>query len=92
MCLELLSECLELLSECLELLSEYEVEVAAATCSEHLVEAVCPVESHQTYHREEDAYADAGRALHVEGVELVGVVPCVTALEECESVDGGVCS
>ena len=39
----------------LELLSKYEMELASALYSIYLVETVCPVYTHQTNHREEDA-------------------------------------
>ena len=55
-----------------------------------LVETVGPVDTHQTHHRQEDAHTDTCRALDVEGVEVLGLVPGITALEESESVDGGV--
>ena len=76
----------------LELLSEDEVELASTLLlsKEVLVETVGPIDTHQSYHRQEDANTDTCRALHVEGVELLRVVPSVTSLNEGESVDGSV--
>ena len=43
---------------CLEFLSEDEVELSSTLLSEHFVEAVGIVDTHQTHHREEDAYSE----------------------------------
>ena len=78
----------------LEFLSENKVEltttllVSAATI--HFVEAISPVNTHQTNHRQEDANTQTSRTLHVEGIELLGVNPCITTLDESKTVDGGV--
>ena len=66
------------------------MELAAALCSEHLVEAVCPVNTHQAHHGQIDTQTDTCRALHVEGIELLGFCPSVTCLGESQSIDGGV--
>ena len=68
------------------------MEVAATLLSVDVVvvETVSPVDTHQANHREEDADTDTCRALHVEGVELLGVGPCVTGFGEAQTVDGGV--
>ena len=71
----------------LELLAQYEVEVATTAhllsrSFIHLVEAVGPVDTHQTNHGEEDANTKACRALHLEGVELLDLVPRVTCLDK----------
>ena len=55
-----------------------------------IVETIGPVDTHQTHHGEEDTYAETGRALHLEGVEVLGICPGITAFEEAETVDGGV--
>ena len=73
------------------------MELAAATlhravliAGAYLIETVSPVNTHQTDHRQEDTDTDASRTLHVEGVELLGVSPSVTAFHESQTVDGGV--
>ena len=66
------------------------MELRSALRSEYLVEAVSPVDTHHTHHREEDAQTYAGRALHIERVELAGFGPSVTAFDESEAVDSGV--
>ena len=66
---------------------EVYVRAAVALRSEHLVETVCPVETHEAYHREEHAHTYSGRAFHVEGVELLYVVPCVAAFGKGQGVD-----
>ena len=40
----------------LEFLTEHEVEVAATLGAKHLVEAIAPVDTHHTQHRNEDAH------------------------------------
>ena len=60
---------------CLEFLSEHEVEIRSAAAPagavEHFVEAIGPVDTHQSHHRQEDAHTYTGRALEVEGIELL---------------------
>ena len=56
----------------------------------YIVETIGPVDTHQSYHRQEDTYTQTGRALHVEGIELLDFCPRVTAFHETETVDGGV--
>ena len=55
----------------------------------YLVETVGPVDTHHTHHGEEDADTHAGRTLDVEWLEVLDVLPRVTAFEGCEAVDGG---
>ena len=73
----------------LEFLSDDEVELAssAVAAAEHLVETITPVYTHQTDHRQEDADTHTGRTLHVEGIELLYVCPCITAFGKCQGVD-----
>ena len=73
----------------LEFLTEYEVEVRAALLSIYFVETVGPVDTHHTYHREEDAHTHACRTLDVEWLEFLDIRPCVTAFEEGQTIDGG---
>ena len=77
----------------LELLSEDKVELTAALAAVVvLVEAVSPVDTHQTDHRQIDTYTDTCRALHLERIELARFSPGVTALHEGQSVDGRIAS
>ena len=77
-------------------MSEDEVEITAtfllrtAGIGIDIVEAVGPVDTHQTHHREIDTDTQSGRALHLEGIEILGLSPGITAFEEAESVDGGI--
>ena len=73
----------------LEFLTEDEVEVRTALLAIHLVETVCPVDTHHADHREEDADTDTCRTLDVKRLEFLDVRPCVTTLEECQTIDGG---
>ena len=80
-----------------ELLSENEVELASATlhgailiAGADLVETVGPVNTHQTHHRQEDTDTDTCGTLHVEGIEVLGFGPRVTAFQESQTVDGGI--
>ena len=75
----------------LELLSQDEVELAAAVAcgAEDLVEAVSPVDTHHTDHRQEDSDTHSCRAFQVEGVELLEVAPGVSCLHKCQCVDVG---
>ena len=63
---------------------------AGGTSLIDLVETVGPVDTHQSDHRQVNADTEAGRAFHVEGIEVACIAPCVTSLKESESVDGGV--
>ena len=65
------------------------MEVAAALLAEYGVETVSPVDTHHTYHGEEDADTGAGGALEVEGREVLHAGPGVTPFGEYQSVDGG---
>ena len=76
--------------ELLELLAKDEVELAATFLSKHFIKAVGPVDTHQAHHGKEDAYAKSGTTFHVEGIELSGVIPSVSGLNEAQSIDGGV--
>src|SRR5574344_542925 len=75
----------------LELLSEDEVELTSAVTlrTVDVVKSVCPVKTHQTDHREEEAYTEPCRAFHVEGVELIYFVPCISCFGECQCIDVG---
>ena len=68
----------------LEFLSQDEVELAAAIFlgAEYLVEAVGPVNTHHTNHRQEDADTDTGRTFQFERIELADVLPSVTCFYE----------
>ena len=50
----------------LEFLTQYEVESASACAlvAKYFVETVCPVDTHHTDHREEDADTYTGRTFH----------------------------
>ena len=72
----------------LEFLSEYEVEVRATLFAVYFVETVSPVDTHHTYHREEDADTDTCGTFDVKRLELLDVAPCVTSFKECQTVDG----
>ena len=74
----------------LEFLSQNEVELTAAFGAKHFVEAVSPVDTHQTYHRKEDANTQSGTAFDLEGVEFLGLGPGISAFDESESIDRGV--
>ena len=63
---------------------------AVGTILVHLVETVSPVDTHQTNHRQVEADAHTGRTFHVERVEVLRVVPCITSLSEGHTIDGGV--
>ena len=54
------------------------------------VEAPTPVDTHESEHREEEAYADAGGTLEVEGVVVLDVGETVTRFDESQRPDGGV--
>ncbi len=54
------------------------------------IEAVGPVDTHQTHHGKIDAHAETGTAFHVEGIEFAGVIPRVSGLNKPQSIDGGV--
>ncbi len=54
------------------------------------VEAPSPVDTHESEHREEEAYTDAGGALEVEGVVVLDVGETVTRFDESQRPDGGV--
>ncbi len=73
----------------LELLSEDEVELAAAIAAiaEDGVETIGPVNTEQAHHGQEDADTDAGGTLHVEGVEVLDVVPGITTFHKSKTVD-----
>ena len=65
---------------------------ASGSCSvESFLEAVCPIDSEQSDHGEENSDADSGGAFHVEWVEFVDVRPGVTSFDESEGEDGGGC-
>ena len=66
------------------------MQVAPATATPHLVEAIAPVDAEETEHREVEADADTGRALQVEGSELIDVGPRIAGLREGKREDGGV--
>ena len=51
------------------------------------VETVCPVDAEQTYHRQEDSYSCTHRPLHVEGIELLHRLPCVSSLGKDQTVN-----
>ena len=65
------------------------MEVGAALFAVGAVETVGPVDTHHTHHGEEDADAGAGRAFHLEWVEIFDRGPCVTAFDESEGIDCG---
>ena len=53
------------------------------------LEAVCPVDTHQSDHGEEDSHAGSCRLLEFEGIDSVYVAPGVSCLGEGEGVDAG---
>ena len=53
------------------------------------VEAVAPVDTEQTDHREEHPHADTCRTLDLERIELLDVRPAVTSLKEAQHEDRG---
>ena len=73
----------------LEFLPEHEVEVTSALGSIHLVETVCPVDTHHTNHRQIDTHSGSCRALDVERSELFNRSPCISTFEESNSIDSG---
>ena len=52
-----------------------------------IVEAPAPVDTQQTYHREEYTHADTGAALNLEWIEITYIRPAVTAFEEGQHKD-----
>ena len=72
----------------LELLSKYEVEVAASLVAIYLIEAIRPVKSHKSDHRQVYTYAKSGRTLHIKRIKLPYIRPCITCFNESESIDG----
>ena len=73
-----------------ELLTQYEVELAATLLSKDLVEAVCPVDTHHTHHWQEETNTDTSRTFHFERIEILCFMPCITCLQESQTVDSGV--
>lgn len=73
----------------LEFLSDDEVELRSACLLsvDVFLEAIGPVDTHESDHGQQNAYADTGRAPHVEGVELLDVHPGITAFKEGQGVD-----
>ena len=69
----------------LEFLTQYEVESASACAlvAKYFVETVCPVDTHHTDHREEDADTYTGRTFQVERIEVLHIMPCITGFQEC---------
>lgn len=77
--------------ELLELLAKDEVELAATyLATGHFVETVCPINTHQSDHREENSHTHSSRAFHVERVELVCFCPCVSTFKEAERIYRGI--
>ena len=70
--------------------SDGEVELASRSVAStrHRVEAVAPVEAEESEHRQIDANADAGGAVHLERIEVLEAQPAVTSLKESHGVDG----
>ena len=66
------------------------MELTSAFLTEYLIETVSPVDTHKTYHRQENAHAQTGAALHVERIKSLGIVPRITGLYEPEPVDSGI--
>ena len=66
------------------------MEVAAASlgCVSKIgrIESVCPVDTHQSNHWQEDTYADSGRTFQLERIEVFDVLPCVTSFCEDQSI------
>ena len=54
-----------------------------------IVEAVAPVNTEQTDHRQEDTHAYAGAALDLERIEVLDVAPAVSAFEKSQHEDSG---
>ena len=54
-----------------------------------VVKSIAPVYAKQAYHREEYPHAHTCGTLDLEGVELAEIRPAVTALQECQGIDGG---
>ncbi len=73
----------------LEFLTEDEVEVRASALTEHGIETVGPVDTHHTHHRKEDTNTGTGATLEAERIHVLDCCPCVTALQEGKTVDGG---
>ena len=73
----------------LKFLTENEMEVASAFVTLHTVEAVGPVDTHHTHHRQINAHTQAGATFEAEGVELADRCPSVTAFHKGYGVDGG---
>ena len=82
------------LTRALELLPDDEVELASAalpaTPAVNRVKPVCPVNPHKANHWQEDTCTHAGRPFQVKRVDVPGVPPRVTRLQERDRVDGGV--
>ena len=55
----------------------------------HGIETVGPVDTQQSHHGQEDTYAEPGRTLHVEGIELLHAGPGIAALSESQGIDVG---
>ena len=71
-------------------MSQNEVELTATLGAIHLVEAVSPVDTHKSHHGEEDTNTQASTAFDLQGIELAGVGPCITAFNEAQTIDRGV--
>ena len=78
----------------LEFLTQDEVELASTllilASVPNLVETVCPVDTHQTYHWQEDTNTHTGTTLHAEWVEVLGIIPGVTSLNKGQTINGGI--
>jgi len=54
------------------------MELSSAFLSIYFIESVSPINTHQTYHRQEDSYTDTGTSLHIKGIELRCLRPRIT--------------
>ena len=63
---------------------------AIGTIFIYLIETICPVNTHQTNHRQENTNTYTSRTFHVERVEVLRVIPRITSLSKGNAVDGGV--
>ena len=66
-----------------------EVATAIRFASEYIIEAIGPVYTEQANHRQEDSHAGTHRALHIEGIELLHIVPGISTFCKHQSIDVG---
>ena len=53
----------------------------------HCIETISPVNTQKAYHRQHDTYACTNRTLHVEGVEFLHTIPCITRFSKDQAID-----